>query len=101
MEGNREIRIQRPRGPCGGDPYDAAWDDHLTTWARVRQPSGDEWRGTPLVEGQRRTIFRIRHADVADTDRVVWDGRLWDVTAVIDLDGGRRWLELHAVETPT
>lgn len=97
MEGNRRIIIQRPRD-IGCD--DVAWGDHLIAWARIRQPRGDEWRGAPLVEGQRQAIYRIRFADVAITDRIVWDDRLWDIEAVVDADAGRRWLDLHAVETP-
>lgn len=96
MEGNRRIVVQRPRD-VGGD---ITWDDHLVTWARIRQPRGDEWRGAPLVEGQRQVIMRIRYADVACTDRVSWDDRIWDIEAVLDADAGRRWLDLQTIETP-
>ena len=95
-EGNRRIELQRRE--TSRDP----WVTYAQPWARVMMPTGREFfsEANP-VQGQERAVFRFRFiASVAVTDRVLWDGRKWDVQSVVDEDGAHRWISLHAVETP-
>ena len=66
--------------------------------AEIRETGGTETvRGGIQVASQRKTIVRIRYRNgIKETDRLrTADGRLLEITAVLDKSGMRRYLDLE------
>lgn len=87
---DRRITIQRAikaTDNFGGEVE--IWGDHATVWAEVLPISdGERWRAAE-VAADVTTRFRIRWGfGVQVTDRVLYDGRLYDLHGVKEL--GRR-----------
>lgn len=75
-----------------------AWSDVATVWARARPLRSRELFAAGQTENLTDVEFTIRWRDDVDsTWRVLWRGVAHDITgAPIDIDGGKRWLELLA-----
>jgi SPP1 family predicted phage head-tail adaptor len=70
-------------------------------WARVQAISGsesvDEKRGQRVAGTSH--VFTIRYrAGVTPKHRILWGARKFEIVAVLDLDGDRTELEIHARE---
>lgn len=62
-----------------------AWAKYAAVWAAVEPVSGREfWTARQAEQGELTTRIRIRHRDdVQVADRVVWDGRTFDIETVL------------------
>jgi SPP1 family predicted phage head-tail adaptor len=84
--------------PDGGGGHTSTWSDVATVWAEVAPRAGDEAFAAGRIEARTRLRLRLRFRDgVAAGMRIVLDGRILNVRAVLD-DGRRRWLELDCEE---
>lgn len=74
------------------------WVEAFTTWAEVLPLRGREFFAAAQVQQEHSVKVHIRcRAGVDETMRLVWDGRPYDITGVIPLQGGREWLEIMAL----
>jgi SPP1 family predicted phage head-tail adaptor len=87
---DRRITIQRAtKAPNGFNEPVETWGDLATIWAQQRPNRGAERSSAQEINGQAVMTFHIRHrADLRVTDRVVYEGRIWNVLDVREV--GRR-----------
>lgn len=96
---DRRITLQRKSssGDSFGQPIET-WADISggTVWAEVSPVSGNErWLSQQMI-AEADTLFRIRYmAGLTPLDRVVYDGRTYDVKSVIEI-GRREGLDISA-----
>lgn len=83
----------------GGGSYAAGWTDVAILWARIEPLSGREIVQDARQESRvtHRIIIRY-HSDVDAGMRLLWQGRVFAVQAVIDPGAAHRFLQLLAVE---
>ena len=73
------------------------WTTVATVWARVRAVSGREFFAAAQVQQEQSVKVVIRRrTDVAQTWRLVWQGKAHDITGVIPI--GREWTELMCIQ---
>lgn len=76
-----------------------SWSDLATVWAEKREPKGKETVEAMQVMSSMTVHFRIRYYDGLTTqDRVSWDGRAFDIRAVTNPDGRKRFHHLVCTE---
>lgn len=98
---DRRITIQRATVTYNefNDPIET-WGDLTTVWAKRRDASATESYRAQEVGAQITTRFTIRWSttveSVTPTDRISFDGRLYNITAVRDV-GRNQWREVDAV----
>lgn len=94
---DRRITVQRAtetRDP-GTNAVLQSWANHLTDApASVKTAAGREFLEGAQIVSERRAVFTIRWAEVAVTDRVSFDGRIYNISDVREI-GRRRFLELQ------
>lgn len=82
---------------ASGQPV-ASWTNTLTgepaRFLDLR--GGASYRGEQLQETT-AAVFEVRYRDTYKPDmRIVWDGETFNIHRVARVDGGRRYLALHA-----
>lgn len=95
---DRRITIEQPTASqdAYGEPVES-WGALATVWAQVQPLRGEERFEAQQVGAERTVRFRIRYrSDVTEQMRVVYDGDVYDITAVLEL-GRREGLEILAV----
>jgi SPP1 family predicted phage head-tail adaptor len=71
------------------------WSTVATPWAQFLPGGGNEKFASAQVYAETQARFRIRwRAGITPTNRVVFDGKTWDVLAVDEI-GRREGLELR------
>ena len=94
------VTLQRKvvtRDAYGGEVI--TWTDVATVWAAVEPLRGRELEAAAQAgaELSARIVMRYR-SDVVPEWRVAWDGHVYDIEAVVDVDGRHRTLELRCRE---
>jgi SPP1 family predicted phage head-tail adaptor len=98
---DRRIAIQRATVTPNefNDPIET-WSDLTTVWAKRRDASATESYRAQEVGAEITARFTVRWssvvASVTPRDRLRFDGRLYNITAVRDV-GRNRWREIDAV----
>lgn len=98
---NRRITIQYQNGWDVDDEGNAIpkWDDFATVWANIRPLRGREYFEAAAVNAETTVKMLIRYRPGITPDmRVVYNGRIYNIQAVIDVYEGRRQLELMCKE---
>lgn len=94
---DRRITIQRvteTRDPATNAIVES-WSTHLADApASVKQTPGREFLEGNQIVAERRAVFTVRYADIRETDRVVFDGRDFNISDIREI-GRRRFLELQ------
>ena len=94
------VTLQQPTE--GVDEYGnptTIWVDVGQAWAAVEPVRGQEQYLAQQTYGTTTYRVRIRHRqDVSVTWRVVWEGRVLEVKAALDVDGRHRELALTCIE---
>lgn len=88
---DRRITIQRKTGTGRNDFNEVVpvWTDVATVWAEQRPNRGGERFAAQEVYGQSGLTFQIRYrADLRVDDRIIHEGRIWNITDIREL--GRR-----------
>lgn len=87
------------RFPDGGGGASSSWTAVETVWGAVRATNGSEAVSSDRLQGRSTHEIWIRHRpEVSPAGRFVMDARTFDILAVLDPDGGRRWLRCLAAE---
>ena len=77
------------------------WSDVATLWAEVRPKTGREGLWADMPAGRLASLIVIRHRVGVRPDMRFTDGaRIFDIRAVFDPDGRRRFLHCLCVEQP-
>ena len=95
---DRRLTIQRAiTTPNAFNEPVASWADVATVWARQQPNRGAERFAAQQIVGQGTMTFQIRYrTDVRVTDRILYQGRIWNVLDVREV--GRRVItEIDAV----
>lgn len=72
------------------------WTTRATVWAQVKQTAGREFLAAEQILAEERAVFLIRwRGDIAATDRILWDGKTYDVKWAREI-GRRQGLEITA-----
>jgi len=80
------------------EPVDS-WATLATVWAEKRDPKGSEAVEALQNQAEMTVTFRIRYyPGIEPKDRVIWDGRTFDIRAVTNTDGRKRFHNLHCTE---
>lgn len=91
-----EERVPVPDGAGGGDP---GWTARATVWANVEP---ERIAADLPSEGFRQTArvrITLRHrTDTTLANRIIHDGRTFDIRAVVDPDGRKTWLVCECEE---
>lgn len=98
---NRRITLQYQNGWDVDDEGNATpqWDDFATVWANIRPLRGREYFEAAAVNAETTVKMLIRYRPGITPDmRVVYNGRIYNIQAVIDVYEGRRQLELMCKE---
>ena len=98
---DRLITIQRATvTPNGFNEPIETWGDHATVWASRRDASAYETYRAQEVDAEISARFRVRWssqtADVSARDRIRFDGRIYNIVGVRDVERNR-WREIDAV----
>lgn len=79
--------------------YTETWADIGTVWGRNVVRWGKESEYGHQTEGVQRYEFEVRYrSGITPKDRVVWDSRTFDIIAVRNLDGRKKYLQLITEE---
>ena len=107
--GRLDRRIALLRASVAADAFNeqvATWSTFATVWAEAKPVLDGEKQQAGQTLASKSYRFTIRYSsDVADIDtrdRLIFDGRTYDINAVKEMDR-RRWLEITATakaETP-
>jgi len=85
--------------PDGAGGYALGWGDVLTAWAEIAPLSGREVFAAGHLEGHVTHKITMRYQSGITTDmRVSFNGRLFNIRAVMNVDESNRWLELVVEE---
>ena len=93
----RQVTIQRQDAPLDeyGEPLPAQWVELAKVWADVRHASGMETVKSGAEVSIVKASIRIRRrTDVTAGMRVLCDGRVYDIRAVLDDVSGRVFSDL-------
>lgn len=91
-------RISRAEDGQGG--FTETWDDIATLWASIEPLKGYERMQAMQLKTPTTHRVRLRYrADVTTKDRLIYDGRAFDVAEAINEGEAKLWLRLSCVET--
>ena len=99
--GKMDRRITLQRKSSSQDSFGEAidtWADISTVWAEVVPVSGNERFVSQQVIAEADTLFKIRYmSGLTPLDRVVYDGRTYDVKGVIEIGRRREGMQISAM----
>lgn len=98
---NRRITIQYQAGLDEDEEANTEprWEEFATVWAAISPLRGREYFAAAAVNAETTVRFRIRYrSGVSPAMRVLYNGKKYDIKSVIDVDEGRRQMELMCVE---
>ncbi len=90
----QRVSIEEPlRTGDGGGGAQESWVELAQVWAQIRPLNGSERAEADGIAGKvsHEIVMRFR-ADIAPEHRLFYDGRIFDIRAVLDLDERRRFL---------
>lgn len=94
------VTLQSPlRTGDGAGGSVVTWTEAATVWAKVEMPAGGEAALAERLEAQARLRLTLRHRDDVTTEmRASWRGRAFNIRALRDKDGRRRFLIIDCEE---
>lgn len=74
-----------------------SWADHQTSVPASYDPAtGSETTRGRQVEANVKAVFTVHYSSgITVEDRVAYDGRKWGIVAIVPVEGGKRYMELH------
>ena len=95
---NRQITIQSPSQTIdayGGPVF--SWSDVATVWAKVHPLRGRELIAAQAAQNETTVKFYIRYRPgITSAKRVLYDGKIYDIIAVIDVNEAHVDIEITA-----
>jgi len=93
------ITIQEPTETNTNGERTLTWSEYKTCWAAVIPVSGREWFDGQQTNSEVTHRIRTRYLSGVTTKmRITWDSRTFAIQSVINMDEGKHWLEIMAVE---
>ena len=94
------INVQRAtKTPDGGGGSSVSWPNVATVRAYVKPISGGERLQALRLESDITTRIFVRYGlDVLPSDRIEYNGRLFVIKAILNLEEANKWLEIYTVE---
>jgi SPP1 family predicted phage head-tail adaptor len=91
-----KIQIQRLlKTPDGSGGWTKTWIPLGSTWAYIRATGASEQFSQDRLNGVVRYKATIRYkADLTVADRVVFEGKNYQIRAVVDIEFRKKWMEL-------
>ncbi len=92
------IQSENPTTDSAGG-YVLAWTDVATVWAEIKPLSGNEVFTAQHLEGHitHHVLMRYR-SDVTTDMRLSYNGRLFNIRAVLNMEERNQWTELLVEE---
>ena len=101
---NDRITLQKRTMLTVNEPYQhqvEGFADIATVWAQYRPTGGREFREGSADVGEERATFSIHYReDLAQVDRLIFQGRVWDIQHVARV-GWKQGLDINATSTGT
>ena len=96
----RLISIERASEiPDGAGGFETTWSEIGTAWAWFKTMSGNErLYGMQLENPVTHKIYIRYRTDIDERDRIVYQGRYFNIRALLDLEELRRYIEITAEE---
>lgn len=97
---NQRIQIQaQVEAENGLGEKVGAWvDDGAPIWAAARPLRGTKRLEAGALQQAVDTVFYVRfRAGISSANRLLWNGRAYDIVSAEPVDGGRVWIEIQAV----
>ena len=94
------IVIERPTEAADsfGEP-DKTWAEFIHTYARIAPVTGREFFDAQVVNEEKMIRFTIRfQAGITEKMRINWDGRIFNINAVLNIQENNDMLVLMATE---
>jgi SPP1 family predicted phage head-tail adaptor len=92
------IQAETPTTDNAGG-YALAWTNIMTVWAEIKPGTGQKIFTDGHLEGHVTHHITMRYQTGITTDmRVSYNGRLFNIRAVLNSDESNRWLELLVEE---
>lgn len=86
------------RTPDGYGGYTETWQDIATVWANIKPLRGREFFQAQQIQSEVTHKITIRYRnDIDETCRVKYNGQIFDIKSIIDIDNRHRFLELMCV----
>ena len=95
-----QISVQRPdKTPDGAGGSSQTWPTVASIRAYIKPISGGERLQALRLESDITTRIFVRYGlDVLPSDRIEYDGRLFVIKAILNLEEANKWLEIYTVE---
>lgn len=82
-----------------GGGYEENWADVATVWAAIKPLQGNERYEAQQVQSTLTHKVTIRYrVGIKPQMRIMYQGRIFNIESVIDIDEHHRWLELLCSE---
>ena len=99
--GRRKNRIIIERYTAAQDAFGAevpTWTALKSVWAFIKPSGGGEKIQGGAVDATLTHTINIRFTDITAADRINDKGRIYNISRVLNLDEGRKEIELEVVE---
>ena len=90
--------LYKDTGARDADGYPVEeWRELFKTWASFEAISGREYFAAAAVQAEQQVRFTMRYrAEITTDKRILFDGKEYDIKAVIDKDGRKEYLQVMA-----
>lgn len=90
-------RLNKTADEAGG--WEKSWSSIGSTWAYMRASGGGERFFGDRLNMEIRYTATIRYrADLLPSDRIIFEGKPYQIRSIIDLEFKKKWLELSLEE---
>lgn len=97
------ITIERATVDISTGQPDRTWSTHMSSVPASYDPAtGSETTRGRQVEANVKAVFTMHYTDgITPEDRVIYDGWTWGIVAMMPVEGGQRYMELHCTGVAT
>ena len=97
---DKRISIEsRSRVSDNSGGFSEVWDSYLLSWASISPLSASEkWRAQQMETAISHKIIMKYQSGITTANRIVWSGRVFNITEVLNIDESDVVLELMATE---
>lgn len=94
------VRLERDDGTQdAAGQHRESWSTYASVYAAIEPASGREYQLAGQTQAEVNTPVRIRYlAEVKPKDRVVWNGRTFEIVAVLSKDERDTQMDLSCIE---
>lgn len=83
----------------GAGGWEKSWSAIGSTWAYMRASGGGERFSADRLNMEIRYTATIRYrSNIQASDRIIYDGKAYQIRSIVDLEFKKKWLELTLEE---